>query len=84
MWRRSRLSLGEVYAALKRLRRCAQTHIAPLSDWMLRGTRTHTRTQRTETVRERLKAAGRVLQSSSRLLLLFSSAGSSDTGELLS
>lgn len=37
MWRRSRLSLAEVFAAWKLLRRShTQTHVAPLSDWMLR------------------------------------------------
>lgn len=78
MWRRSRLSLGEVYAALKRLRRCAQTHIAPLGDWMLRGTRTHREDGNRARAAEGSGQSAAELQSAS-----FSpSAGSGATGEL--
>lgn len=37
LWRRSRLSLAEVFSAWKLFSRSrSQTHVAPLSDWMLR------------------------------------------------
>lgn len=40
LWRRSQLSLAEVFAAWKLLCRSrSQTHVAPLSDWMLRRRR---------------------------------------------
>lgn len=73
LWRRSRLSVGEVHGALKRLWFSTYTHTQCLSDWMLREGK---RGEKTFKISER---QGRALRGYRRIL---SPADCKDTVEL--